>query len=158
MIRRAQELDYIQIDSLVSLAFGSTAEVDIIHNLKRNDDAIAGWVKTQKGTIIGYLQFYKIKMRDYTFAGLGPVCIHPDFQRKGHGKALIEKAIEAVKSDTPYPLLFVLGHPDYYPQFGFSSRLGNQFIAPWSGPSFMALPLQNDHPEDGTLTFPKAFG
>lgn len=158
MIRRAQEPDYIQIDSMVSLAFGSTAEVDIIHRLKRDQDDIAGWVNIQKGNMIGYLQFYKIGMRDRTFAGLGPACIHPDFQRKGYGKNLIEKGIEALKSEATYPLLFVLGHPEYYPRFGFSAQLGNQFIAPWSGPSFMAMPLQKDYPEDGTLIFPKAFG
>jgi len=158
MIRRAQEPDYIQIDSLVSLAFGSTAEVDIIHSLQRDHDDIEAWVNIHKGTLIGFLQFYKIGMRDQIFVGLGPACIHPDLQGKGHGKALIEKGIGALKSDTAYSLLFVLGHPEYYPRFGFSARLGNQFIAPWSGSSFMALPLQKDYPEDGTLTFPKAFG
>jgi putative acetyltransferase len=35
----------------------------------------------------------------------------------------------------------VLGHPDYYPRFGFSARLAGRLQAPFSGPSFMGLEL-----------------
>ena len=36
-------------------------------------------------------------------------------------------------------IVVVLGHPDYYPRFGFSARLAEGLQAPFSGPSFMAL-------------------
>lgn len=158
MIRRARPEDSFQISSVITEAFNSTAEAEIIRRLQREHDDIDAWVILHKTRLVGALQFYKITLKNRYVAGLGPVGIHPDFQRKGFGTTLIKKGMEVLKSETDYPLLFVLGHPEFYPRFGFSAKLGNQFIAPWSGPSFMAMPLQTDSPQDGTLTFPKAFG
>lgn len=158
MIRRAQPEDNLQISSIMSEAFKSSAEAEIIRHLHRKNDDISAWVLLHKGKLIGAIQFYKISLKNQPVAGLGPVGINPEFQRKGFGTTLIKKAIQALKDETDYPLLFVIGHPEFYPRFGFSTKLGNQFIAPWSGPSFMAMPLKINYPQDGTLTFPKAFG
>ena len=88
--------------------------------------------------------------------GLGPVSIHPDHQRKGLGSRLIRSGLTQV-DPKKHLIMFVLGHVDYYPRFGFSSELGAQFKSPWPRPAFMAMKLSNAAPDQGDLTFPKAY-
>ncbi len=54
----------------------------------------------------------------------------------------------------------VLGHPDYYPRFGFSARLAEPLKAPFSGPAFMALELVPGASEGvtGEVRYPASFG
>jgi len=55
-------------------------------------------------------------------------------------------------------IVFVLGHPEYYPRFGFSADLAAPFDSDWSGEAFMALRLHPNAPASGRLTYPPAFG
>jgi len=57
--------------------------------------------------------------------GLAPVAVLPDFQKQGIGSALVRTGLEELKN-MDCPFVFVLGHPEYYPRFGFvaASRLG----------------------------------
>jgi putative acetyltransferase len=54
----------------------------------------------------------------------------------------------------------VLGHPAYYPRFGFSAQLAERFQAPFSGPSFMALELVPGALAgvNGRVRYPPPFG
>lgn len=157
-IRRVELADFDAIATLTNKAFGSTSEAEIIARLRRDNDDAGAWVAEQNSKIMGHIQLYKIDLEGQSVAGLGPICVHPDSQNKGIGKALIKHAVKALKAQDIYPLLFVLGHETYYPRFGFSSALGAKFEAPWSGPSFMALALRPAHSQCGRLIFPKAFG
>jgi len=49
---------------------------------------------------------------------LAPLAVVPKFQRQGVGAALIEKGLEILQQ-LGVDLVFVLGHPTYYPRFGF---------------------------------------
>jgi putative acetyltransferase len=57
--------------------------------------------------------------------GLAPIAVFPGFQRQGIGKALIEAGIDKIRAYGE-PFVIVLGHPGYYPRFGFipASRFG----------------------------------
>jgi putative acetyltransferase len=35
----------------------------------------------------------------------------------------------------------VLGHPEFYPRFGFSAMMAGRLESPFSGPAFMAVEL-----------------
>jgi putative acetyltransferase len=50
--------------------------------------------------------------------GLAPIAVLPDLQRQGIGKALIEAGIDKIRASGE-PFVIVLGHPGYYPRFGF---------------------------------------
>ena len=54
---------------------------------------------------------------------LGPVSVHPDFQRQGIGKALIQEGLSRLKNLKAKGCCLV-GHPQYYRQFGFNNVEG----------------------------------
>lgn len=83
--------------------------------------------------------------------------VPPERQGTGIGTLLIETGTRHVKAQGRR-ILFVLGHEDYYPRFGFRAEAAEPFSAPWSGPAFMALPLSDNAPTSGALTYPAAFG
>lgn len=60
---------------------------------------------------------------------LGPIGVRPHLQRNGIGSQLITRSMEVLAGRSE-PLVFLEGHPNYYPRFGFAraDRLG--FIAP----------------------------
>jgi len=156
-VRESTIDDEAAIAALNTLAFGSTAEAEILRRLKRDNDDLISLVKCKGVDVIGHIQFYKITSPDQEFIGLGPISVHPDFQRKGHGSELIRKGLLAVKAKSLTPLVFVQGHTGFYPKFGFSSARAAQFKAPWDGDAFMALELRTPAPRSGVLDFPKAF-
>jgi putative acetyltransferase len=50
--------------------------------------------------------------------GLAPVAVQPERQRRGIGTELAKRGIEMLRS-RGCPFIIVLGHPEYYPRFGF---------------------------------------
>jgi putative acetyltransferase len=72
---------------------------------------------------------------------LAPVAVRPGHQRLGIGSALVEAGIEACRK-LPYTSMVVLGHPDFYPRFGFSSEIARSLRSPFgTGDAWMALEL-----------------
>ena len=61
-------------------------------------------------------------MRGY---GLAPMAVRPEQQRRGLGSALVRAGLARVQA-AGAPFVLVIGHPAYYPRFGFvpASRHG----------------------------------
>lgn len=156
-IRHETPADYDAITRLNDLAFGETAQSAIIHELRGSGEALWSKVLVKNGDIIGHLMFYRVLLDNAPIAaGLGPIAIHPDYQRQGYGGRLIRDGLKMAKTEK-HQIIFLLGHTSYYPRFGFSSELGAQYVSPWPRPAFMGLKLNPAAPESGTLTFPKAY-
>ena len=77
------------------------------------------------GRVVGHIAFSSVTMSDGTkdWYGLGPFSVHPDFQSKGIGKALIREGLSRLKSLNANGYCLV-GHPQYYRQFGFKNIEG----------------------------------
>lgn len=77
------------------------------------------------GRVVGHIAFSPVTMSDGTegWYGLGPVSVHPDFQREGIGRALINEGLSRLKSIGAKGCCLV-GHPQYYRQFGFENIEG----------------------------------
>lgn len=91
--------------------------------------------------------------------GLGPIGVDRTMQGGGAGSALVEAA-KAIAQATGEELIFVLGEPEYYRRFGFSAEAARPFQSPYSGPFFMALPLQPGFvpPRRGQAQYAPGFG
>ena len=157
-IRQAREEDASAIQALNDVAFGTVEEAQIVTRLAQDGDSLASLVAHNDREILGHIQFFKIAVAGQDIAaGLGPMSVQPDFQKRGIGSGLIRLGLTVMEGQNR-SLVFVLGHPDYYPKFGFSSALAQPFDAPWSGPAFMALCSRDSAPKSGALTYPAAFG
>jgi putative acetyltransferase len=90
---------------------------------------------------------------------VGPVAVLPEAQGRGVGSALMHAAI-TLATDRAEPVLVLLGHPTYYPRFGFESArsIGIEPPQPWSDPAWMALRLPAWTPDlRGVAHFAPAF-
>jgi len=82
-------------------------------------------VAEEDDCVVGHIAFSPVTMSDDTkdWYGLGPVSVHPDFKRKGIGNALIEEGLSRLKKLKAKGCCLV-GHPQYYRQFGFENVEG----------------------------------
>ncbi len=91
---------------------------------------------------------------------LGPMAVVGSSQRAGAGTALVQHGLQRARR-TRYPLVVVLGHPDYYPRFGFEPARRYGIESPYPAPdqAWMALALPAyDADIQGTVRYPPAWG
>ena len=147
-IRQAKSQDYATIFGLLTTAFDSAAEAKLVEELQAADGIVVSLVAEAAGIIVGHIIFSEVTLSGnpgLKITGLAPVAVLPDFQRRGIGQALIEAGIEAC-TEKGYDATVVLGHPDYYPRFGFrpSTEFGFKSVYEVPDEAFMALELSPD--------------
>lgn len=89
---------------------------------------------------------------------LAPVSVLPEYQNKGIGKLLILEALKIAKR-LGYHSIIVMGHPEYYPKFGFkkASLWGIKPPFEVAEEVFMALELQEKTLVSGVVEYPSVF-
>lgn len=156
-LRAARPDDAESIAALNCAAFGNDEESEVVRAIEGSDDSLSSLVAHNDRELLGHIQFFRILVDDAPLAaGLGPMSVAPAHQRKGIGSQMVRFGLLQMQGQG-HGLVFVLGHQDFYPRFGFSSEAAACFEAPWSGPAFMALRLREDAPQSGKLTYPAAF-
>jgi putative acetyltransferase len=90
---------------------------------------------------------------------LAPVAVLPDFQKRGIGGELIRRGLDLLKQKGER-IVIVLGHPEYYPRFGFSAAKAQPLESPFPGDAFMALDLEPGALEGvaGRVRYAQSFG
>lgn len=93
---------------------------------------------------------------------LSPVAVRSDLQRTGIGARLITESLAVLAATRSEPLVFLEGHPSYYPRVGFRRAGALGFTAPSvriPDPAFMVFPLPGWDPDrhTGALVYPDAF-
>jgi putative acetyltransferase len=150
LIRRETPADAGGIDEVHRQAFAvptgdEPVELRLVHALR----ADPGWVPALSlvaegagGAVVGHVVCTEGSVGSTAVVGLGPIGVLPDVQRTGVGSALVHAVIAAADA-LDYPLIALLGHLDYYPQFGFvpASSLGVLPANPHWGDHFQARPL-----------------
>ena len=71
---------------------------------------------------------------------LAPMAVVPSHQRREIGSLLVREGLRACR-EAGHRVVVVLGHPEFYPRFGFSAKLTKWLRSPFSGPAFMAVEL-----------------
>jgi putative acetyltransferase len=127
------------------LAFGQEAEGRLVDALREGGFARVSVVAEINGQVVGHILFSDLSVITETGTvaalALAPMAVLPDFQRQGIGSALVRRGLEICR-EQGYRIVIVLGHPDFYPRFGFSPKLTERLQSPYGGgPSFMAAEL-----------------
>lgn len=127
-IRPETLADYGEIAELHIESFGYRSDESTIVALLRQRhayDAGLSLVATIDGQIVGHALFNPCTIRlldsDVKSVALAPLAVHPAHQRKGIGGALMETG-HAIARAKGYALAFLLGHPSYYPRFGYRTH------------------------------------
>ncbi len=154
-------------------AFTGPEEAAIVDRIRR--EAPDGWHSLvavgapdtpADGIVVGHLLLSPCRVEDAagatvaTVLAIGPVAVQPDLQYRGIGSALMAAATGLAVARA-VPALVLLGHPSYYPRFGFLSARDAGLEPPaaaWPDAAWMArlLPAWTDAMR-GTVRYPAAF-
>jgi len=124
MIRIRSELpeDVEAIYSLNQEAFEGTAEANLVNNLRPSNAMILSLVAIKNSEIVGHIAFSPVTIESdratVNAVGLAPMAVSPEFHRNGIGSQLVEEGLNRIRT-AGHDLVVVLGHPEYYPRFGF---------------------------------------
>jgi putative acetyltransferase len=152
-----------EVHSVNEAAFGRPDEADLVDALRREGAVLLSLVAEVERRIVGHLLFSRMSIETSNgavkAAALAPVAVLPDLQRRGIGARLIRHGLDLLR-ERGERIVIVLGHPDYYPRFGFSSEKARFLESPFPPEAFMAMELISGALEGirGKVGYPAAFG
>jgi len=139
-----------------TLEISSHTEQFIVEALRSAEALTLSLVAEVDGRVVGHIAFSPLAISDGThnWYGLGPVSVLPAYQRMGIGKALIREGLSRLK-DLGAKGCCLVGHPQYYRQFGFENVAGlvHEGVPP---EVFFALSFDGRLPQ-GYVTFHEGF-
>jgi putative acetyltransferase len=122
LIRLEQEADHQQIRIINTSAFETDAEANLVEALRQSDIPLISLVAEEQNQLIGHILFSPVSLAGQThapaIAGLAPMAVLPAWQGKGVGSRLVREGLKFC-AEAGYAAVVVIGHPDYYPRFGF---------------------------------------
>ena len=161
--RSETERDVLAIREVNLGAFPTPLEADLVEALRADPAWLPGLsivAEDTGGTVAGYALLTRCHVGDAPALALGPCAVLPRCQRRGAGSAAIRAGLEAARA-MGENLVLVLGHPEYYPRFGFA-RASTYGIRPsFEVPdeAMMALVFDDALPvPSGTIVYPAPFG
>jgi putative acetyltransferase len=156
-IRPETPVDYPAIHAINQAAFAQPDEADLVDRLRAEGAVLLSLVAELDGAIAGHILFTRMHVADSPAVALAPVAVDPARQRQGIGAALIGRGLDLLR-DAGERIVIVVGHPDYYPRFGFTRINGIEH--PFPPEVFMALELTPGALAGvtGPVRYPPAFG
>ena len=155
LIRPETPNDYAAIADVTARAFDNrTTEpmVVLLHRQRQRFDPDLSLVAEVNGNIVGHVLFSPQTIRllghPVRAVNLAPISVHPAKQKQGIGAVLIEEG-HRIAREKGYALSFLLGHPTYYPRFGYQTHVyGDSWLSIKSSSqadiSLESRPLQPD--------------
>ena len=158
--------DYAAIHEINKLAFGGEEEVLLVQRLRKSPSFIPelSLVAVKSGRAVGHILFSPIIIETHSGAvpalSLAPMAVLPEFQNQGIGSELVRKGLKESKR-LEHNIVVVVGHPGYYPRFGFVPARAKGLEVPFKVPdeAFMVLELIPDALDGikGTIIYPPEF-
>jgi putative acetyltransferase len=145
-IRPERPEDAARVRHVNELAFGQPAEADLVERLRQTcTDSLS--LVAEDGAVVGHILFTPVVVesagRRVLGMGLGPLAVLPDRQRQGIGSQLVRRGLDLLR-ERGCPFVVVVGHPEYYPRFGFERASKHGLASQWDGvpdAAFMVLVL-----------------
>jgi len=131
-VREELPADYDAVRRVHTLAFGQPQEARLVGSLRNTPDLspIVSLVAIREGEVVGHILFTPITIGRAPAMSLAPVAVLPEYQRQGYGCALVRAGLaECARRDQP--VVVVVGHPEYYPRFGFRPARAAGLEAPF---------------------------
>ena len=165
-VRGEKAADHDTIYEINRLAFGREDEGILINEIRKTRSYEFGFslVAIKEDVILGHVLFSKgfitHRGRRFKCLVLGPIAVHPEHQRHGIGKALINEGLERAK-EVGFGAVIVVGDPVYYSQFGFKPAVTMKLRTSMKIPdeNFMAKEISRNALRGiiGTVMFPREF-
>lgn len=161
-IRQEEPGDRNAVTALLREVFGQDDEATLVENLYKDGDILLALVAEREDQIVGHIAFsalpITIKNHSIEAAALAPLAVAQQWQRQGIGSRLVRRAILSAEISALAGVI-VLGDPEYYSRFGFSSKTAAILHAPFDGKAFMALEFNTGAlSRGGTVKYARAFG
>ncbi|TPV44781.1 GNAT family N-acetyltransferase [Bacillus dicomae] len=170
MIRQEQKNDYRKTEEVVQQAFlneefSDKKEHELVKRIRECDAFVPALsIVAIDEEIVGHIMLSKIKIEkdgaSVDSLALAPVSVARGHQKKGIGRELIVAALEKA-IELGYGSVVVLGHPEYYPKFGFKKASEWNIKAPFEVPEevFMVVELRENALEgvEGVVQYSSAF-
>ncbi|NJO12325.1 MAG: N-acetyltransferase [Gammaproteobacteria bacterium] len=162
-IRDEEEADREAVHALNAAAFAALAEANLVDALRAQARPVISLVAERAGSVVGHILFSPVTLSGRAglrIMGLAPMAVEPSHQRQGIGSALVRAGLERCRA-LGIGAVVVLGHPEYYPRFGFSPAarfgIGCEYDAPEE--AFLVAELQSGFLRgiSGTIHYHPAF-
>jgi putative acetyltransferase len=148
-IRAEKPEDVTHVRLINELAFGQPMEARLVDNLRQACPDALSLVAEESG-IVGHILFTPVVIENgaqrIIGMGLAPMAVLPDRQRQGVGARLVTRGLDILR-ERGCPFVVVVGHPEYYPRFGFERASLHGLSSQWDGvpdEAFMVLILDAD--------------
>jgi len=162
-IRSEEPEDVEGIVDVNLAAFPTAAEAHLINALRHEATPFVSIVAEEDGVVLGHISFSPTTLEcsdTLRIMGLGPLAVMPARQRQGIGSALVRAGLDACRQ-LGAGAVVVVGHPGYYPRFGFlpASRFGLKCLYDVPDEVFMAVELEPGalQHKTGTVAYHAAF-
>ena len=123
LIRAEEQRDWAAVHAVNVSAFETPSEANLVDALREQAQPLVSLIAEDNGAVVGHIMFSPVSLSGNTvlkIMALAPMAVAPEHQRKGIGSALVRAGLEQCQR-LGFGAVVVLGHPDYYPRFGFSS-------------------------------------
>jgi putative acetyltransferase len=166
MIRAENANNFVELLAIRAVneaAFGRRDEADLVDDLRTGGAVLASLVAEIEGRIVGHILFSRMwivsSSSSIEAVALAPLAVLPERQRRGIGGELIRHGLDLLRYGSE-KIVIVVGHPDYYPRFGFSTEKARSLESPFPREAFMAMELNTGALDGarGTVRYPAAFG
>jgi len=147
IIRPEKPDDIAAVRAINETAFDEPTEATIVDSLRDACPDAVSLVAVEDDRILGHIFFSQVSVSggDEVAQGMGlaPMAVLPERQRQGIGSMLVQAGIDAMR-ERNCPFIIVLGHPEFYPRFGFAPASQHGLSCQWDGvpdEAFMLLIL-----------------
>ena len=132
-IRDEHPADIDAIREVNRRAFGQELEGRIVDALRARGAAVLSLVAVVDNRLVGHILFSPAPVGTETGAALGPMAVDPAYQRQGIGSRLVTRGVERLR-ERGCPFVVVIGHPAFYPRFGFGPAGVHGLTSEWTVP------------------------